>query len=203
MVEPCYQEVLLVTTSRHPYAGEPRFIKARDYKPKDGSEPGPRIRVTYGEMPEIHRMLGAGWARHLPIELAAMYLVVSTQSHSKITGDLMWFNIKDLYPKTLREGFPNFPEHKKVEVANRFREEYGKPYKTTVKGLIKVLIELGLVERYWDGRGEGLRIPEVLPSPADKLNLSGAELEILAWRKEFTHTRCSWADPELQARGYF
>lgn len=177
------------------------MIRAKEYKPKDGSEPGDRIRVFFSDMPEVHRMLAQGWARHLPVELAAMFLVVSTQSFSGIAGDLMWFNIKDLFPKTLSEAFPNFSEVKRTEVAKRFAKEYRKPYKSTVKGLVKVLIELGLVERYWDERGEGLRIPYVVPSPADKLDLSEDELGILEWRKQLTHTSLVWVEPEIQDRG--
>lgn len=191
-----------MTTNRHPYDREPHVIRAKIYKPKDGSEPGDRIRVYFSELPAMHRMLAQGWARHLPVELGAMFLVVACQAYSGIAGDLMWFNIKDLYPKTLREAFTNFSDRKKVEVARRFAEEYGKSYGTTVKGIIKVLIELGLVERYWKDSGEGLRVPEVLPSPADRLKLSDQELDILAWRRQLTHTSPIWVDPEVQERGF-
>lgn len=179
------------------------MIRAKEYKPKDGSKAGDRIRVVFSEMPELHRMLAQGWARHLPVELHAMYIVVATQSHSRIVGDLMWFNIRDLYPKTLKQVFRGFPEEKKVEVAKRFAEEYGKPYKTTVKGLVKALLDLGLVEQYWTERGEGLRVPEVLPSPADKLNLSDYELAIVSWRRHLSHTSPIWVDPYLQQHNRF
>ncbi len=134
------------------------------------------------DLDAAHRMMAQGWTRHLPIELGAMFLVVAMQAYSGITGDLMWFNIRDLYPKALAEGFPSYPKEKQIEVAERFAEEYGKPYTTTVKGAIRTLIDLGLVERY-RGRGEGLRIPDVLPSPAQRLTLSERELEILVARQ--------------------
>jgi len=193
---------LHIATNRHPFDIEVRLIRAKEYKPKDGSEPGPRLRVFFSDIRELHLFLAKGWARHVPPELWAMYIVVATQWHSRIAGDLMWFNIKDLYPKALKNMFARYPPEKKVEVTKRFAREYGKPYRTTVRGLIRVLVDLGLVERYWDERGEGLKIPGDLPSPADVLLLDEQELAILEARKRLTHTSMAWLDPEIQERGY-
>lgn len=195
-------EVLSIATNRHPFDFGVRVLKAKEYKPKDGSDPGLRIRVHYSDVREIHLFTAKGWARHVPPEVWAMYMVIACQWHSRIAGDLMWFNIKDLYPKTLRNVFAGYPPDKRAEVTRRFSREYGKPYKTTVRGIVRVLIDLGLVERYWDERGEGLKIPDELPSPADTLVLDEVELAILEWRKRLTHTSYIWLDPDVQERGY-
>ena len=159
-----------------------KIIRAADYVPKDGSNPGDRLRVFWWEVDAIHRMMTRGWARHLPIELGAMFFVIAMQAHSGITGDLMWFNIRDLHPKLIAEAFPGFTEEKKAEAAERFAQEYGKPYTTTVEGCVEALIDLGLVERY-RGRHEGLRIPDILPSPDEELTLSKKELKLLRERQ--------------------
>jgi hypothetical protein len=194
--------VLHIATNRHPFDRGPNVLKAKEYKPKDGSDPGPRIRVYYSDVREIHLFKAKGWARHVPPEVWAMYMVVACQWHSRIAGDLMWFNIKDLYPKTLKNVFAGYPPGKKEEVIRRFCREYGKPYKATVRGLVKVLVDLGLVKRYWDSRGEGLRIPEELPWPSDTLVLDEKELRILEWRKRLTHTSYMWLEPDVQERAY-
>ena len=79
----------------------------------------------------------------------------------------MWFNIKDLYPKTLKNVFARLPSDKRLKYA-RFSREYGKPLRPR-SGTRESPHRPGTVERYWNERGEGLKIPEELPSPADTL----------------------------------
>lgn len=165
------------------YEEEPRIFRAGTYVPKDGSKPGDRIRVYWDEVDAIHHMMARGWSRHLPLELGAMFFVVAMQAHSGLTGDLMWFNIKDLYPQVLAGGFPAFTEEVRAEAAERFVQEYGKPHPTTVEGVIEILVELGLLE-YYQGKEEGLRVPDVLPSPDERLTLTGSELKLLRERQE-------------------
>jgi hypothetical protein len=175
--------VLPIRTNGFRYVEDPKIIRAGTYVPKDGSKPGDRIRVFWDEVDAIHRMMARGWSRHLPIELGAMFFVVAMQAHSGITGDLMWFNIRELFPKVVAEGFPGFTKEKRVEVAERFAREYGKPHATTVEGAIEDLIDLGLLERY-QGKGEGLRVPVTLPSPDKRLTLTESELKLLRERQK-------------------
>ncbi len=172
-----------IDTIAFKYVEDPKIIQAGTYVPKDGSKPGDRIRVFWFEVDAIHRMMARGWSRHLPIELGAMFFVIAMQAHSGITGDLMWFNIRDLHPKLIAEAFPSFTEEKQAEAAELFAQEYGKPYTTTVEGAIEVLIDLGLVERY-QGEHEGLRVPDTLPSPNERLTLSESELKLLRERQK-------------------
>lgn len=71
----------------------------------------------------------------------------------------------------------------------RFNQEYGKPWSDTLTGLLTLLEDLGLVVRDKDEAGEEhLRIPDALPLPEDRLNLSKAEKAMLEAIRERNYT---------------
>ncbi len=147
------------------------------------ANPATRVRVLMDDLPEIQRMLDLGWARHLPFELSAMYLIIAAVSKGRCRGKLMWNNIKDLYSQGRRAGPPYFPPPMKKEVAERFAEENGKPHKKSVRGAVQDLIDLGLVVKYQEEGEDVLVVPEVLPSPDTRLNLGPREKQFLEERK--------------------
>ena len=156
----------------------------------DGNaNPATRVRVMMDDLPELQRMLDLGWARHLPVELAAMYLIIAAVSKGKCRGRLMWNNIKDLYSQGRRAGPPYFPPPMRKEVAKRFAEEYGKPHRKSVRGSVQDLIDLGLVVKYQEEGEDVLMVPEVLPSPDTRLNLSPREKQFLEERKVYNAMR--------------
>jgi hypothetical protein len=136
------------------------------------------------DLPEVRRLLDRGWSRHLPQELAAMFIVVAAVNAGGCRGDLMWLNIQDLYDQAILSGPPFLPPSVKREIAARFADEYGKPYRKTVRGAVNVLVELGLVIRCERDGQEALGIPESLPYPDERLNLNAQEKEILAARRK-------------------
>ncbi len=145
---------------------------------------GPKVRVEMGDLPEVQQLLDHGWSRHLPQELAAIFMIVAAVNTGRCIGDLMWLNIQDLYDQARRFGPPFLPPSAKRELAARFAEEYGKPYKKTKRGIIDVLVELGLITRYEREGQEALGVPESLPYPDERLNLNTQEKEILAARRK-------------------
>lgn len=142
-----------------------------------------RIRVNTGDLSEVHRMGDAGWARHLPMDIASMFLIVAAISRRGIGGAYMWREVKSLYSQTRKAGPPYIPPPKRKEVAKRFAEEYGKPYDKSARGVVDVLVDLGLVERCDLDGEESLKVPEDIPSPDTRLKLSDYEKDLLAMRK--------------------
>jgi len=142
-----------------------------------------RVRVNTGDLSEVRRMVDAGWARHLPIDIASMFLIVAAISRGGIGGAHMWREIKNLYSQTRKVGLPYIPPPKRKEIAKRFAEEYGKPYDKSARGVVDALVDLGLVERYDLDGEESLRVPEDIPSPDTRLKLSDHEQDLLAMRK--------------------
>lgn len=143
---------------------------------------GPRQRVYWDEIPAIKRMMNAGWARHLPPDIAIAFMVAAAVSIGHCTGTLMWENIEDLWKAQKEQGTPLMPKRKELEVEDRFRAEYGKPFIRTARGCVEVLLELGLlVLRDLDGE-DFLEVPDVLPTPDMKLYLSEEEKGLLAER---------------------
>lgn len=147
---------------------------------------GPRQRVYWDEVPAIKRMMNAGWARHLPPDIAIAFMVAAAVSVGRCTGNLMWENIEDLWKAHKENGTPLMPKRKELEVEDRFRAEYGRPFVRTARGAVQVLLELGLlVLKEVDGE-DFLEVPEVLPTPDMKLYLTDEEKGLLAERLKIT-----------------
>jgi len=147
---------------------------------------GPRQRVYWDDVPGIKRMMNAGWARHLPPDIAIAFMVAAAVSVGRCTGTLMWENIEDLWKAHKENGTPLMPKRKELEVEDRFRREYGRPFVRTARGAIQVLLELGLlVLKEVDGE-DYLEVPEVLPTPDMKLYLNEEEKTLLAERLKIT-----------------
>lgn len=152
------------------------------FKARHRTDAGPRNRVMFEDLPAINQMLNAGWARHLPPDVAHAFLAAAAVSVGKCTGDLMWDNIEDLYKAQTEFKAPLMPKKKAQEVEKRFADEYGRPYEKTARGAIAVLLDLGiLVQSQVDGK-DFLEVPEVLPTPDLRLVLSEKEKGLLAER---------------------
>lgn len=81
----------------------------------------------------------------------------------------------------------------KEDVERRFAEEYGKPYEKSLRGIVDLLVNLGLIYRETHQGEEVLRIPDLLPLPEDCLRLSRAEkafLEIIREECPFCAGNC-------------
>lgn len=144
---------------------------------------GDKVRVELDDLPEVSRLVDRGWSRHLPMEVAAMFMVVAAVCVGGCVGDLMWHNIRDLYRQARRCGPPCMPPPLRREVAARFAKEYGKPYGKTARGAVDVLVDLGLLMRYERDGQEALGIPESLPYPDSRLALDDHEKALLASRR--------------------
>ena len=152
------------------------------FKARYRDHAGPRERVTFDQVPAIRRMLNAGWARHLPPDLSYAFMAAAAISVGKCTGDLMWENVEDLWKAQREHKNPLLPKRKAIEVEERFREEYARPFTRTARGAIDVLLDLGLLVKTRLRGEEFLDVPDILPTPDMRLFLTEAEKGILEER---------------------
>jgi len=135
--------------------------------------------TMWTSLPQIRQLLGLGWHRHLPPEAGVTFTSIAILGWSGARGGDMWRWLEKWYSEA--ERYPLDPRQAcaKEDVERRFKEEYGKPYEKSVRGMVELLVDLGLVYRETEEGEEVLKIPELLPLPEDCLKLSKAERELL------------------------
>jgi hypothetical protein len=111
-------------------------------------------------MSQIH---ARGWIRCLPVEAGCTLLIVATVSALGLKGQEMWDHIELLWQQSMN--YVPSPEEREAidDVENRFLRVYALDYEKTSKGVVNLLMELGLVIRYKIDGEEYLDVPDILP----------------------------------------
>lgn len=144
--------------------------------------------TMWTSLPQVQQLLGLGWHRHLPAEAGVTFTSIAILGWSGCKGEEMWKWLERWHVEAEIHALEPRQACAKQDVERRFAEEYGKPYEKSLRGIVDLLIELGLVYRDTEDGEEVLKIPVLLPLPEDCLRLSQAErtfLEII--RKERPH----------------
>ncbi|MGI6631892.1 MAG: DUF6042 family protein [Bacillota bacterium] len=158
-----------------------------------------RTAAMWTALPQVRQLLSLGWHRHLPPEAGMTFTSIVILWWSGCKGKEMWEWLSTWHT----EGKNYKPDPRqacaKEDVERRFAAEYGKPYKKTLRGLIQLLIDLGLVSQSKCDGEDVLEIPDLLPLPEDVLKLSKAERAYLkVIREEHTAALREQLKPEIE-----
>jgi hypothetical protein len=163
----------MITNDRHESVGFPVYVRDSDAERCD-------YRPQIVSLPDVRKTVTLGWHRHLPVEAGITFTSIAVLTEAGCVGQEMW----DLLERWHRQAQRYKPDAEqacaKEDVERRFNAEYGKPWRKTLKGLVALLVDLGLVIRDKDkNNADRLRIPHALPLPEHRLNLSEAEKLLL------------------------
>lgn len=135
--------------------------------------------TMWTSLPQVQQFLGLGWHRHLPAEAGVTFTSVAILGWSNCKGEEMWKWLEIWHDQA--QAYEPDPQQAcaKEDVERRFAQEHGKPYDRSLRGIVDLLIELGLVYKDVQDGEEILKIPDLLPLPEDCLTLSRAERDFL------------------------
>lgn len=140
--------------------------------------------TMWTSLPQVRQFLGLGWHRHLPAEAGVTFTSIAILGWSGCKGEEMWKWLERWHAEA--KNYTPDPRQAcaKEDVERRFAEEYGKPYRKSLRGIVKLLVDLGLARKATRDGEEVLEIPELLPLPEDCLTLSDAEKALLSILRE-------------------
>jgi len=126
-------------------------------------------------LPSVQSLVAMNWHRYLPADVGTTFLGAAMAAECKLGGECLWEQLNEFCEGVIRATPPPQENTYGDLVAKRFVDYYGE-YERTTRGLIKVLIDLGLVTMR-DVKGKDiLEIPESLPRPDDRLSLCIADV---------------------------
>jgi len=149
--------------------------------------------TMWTSLPQVRQLLGLGWHRHLPAEAGVTFTSIAILGWSGCKGEEMWKWLEKWHMEAENCALDPRQACAKEDVERRFAEEYGKPYEKSLRGIVDLLVNLGLIYRETHQGEEVLRIPDLLPLPEDCLRLSRAEkafLEIIREECPFCAGNC-------------
>lgn len=126
-------------------------------------------------LPQVKQLLALGWHRHLPAEAGTTFMSVAILWWTGCKGKEMWHWLETWHSQAADYEPDPRQACAKEDVERRFREEYGKTYRSGLRGMLEILVELGLIRHDTRDGEEAFDIPDLLPLPEYCLRLSNAE----------------------------